>query len=583
MVWDLFRDSTFGQLVRLASGGRYFQYPEEKDHALLKKYVNEEKSGYMAHHGTTGPPEEGQREELSSTRGVRAREADNTAGSLSSSRTQLPLDDTSSETGVNGASGVKVDPEKGKDRTVIDWYGPDDPENPRNWSRGKRFFVTFEVVFLTFSVYIGSAIYTAGIMGVQEQFGVSQVAATLGLTLYVAGYGLGPMIWAPLSEIPYIGRSPIYIGTLFIFVMFQIPTAMAKNFGMLLAFRFLTGLFGSPALATGGATIADMYRPKKQAYGLAIWGIGAVSGPVLGPLIGGFAVQAEGWTWTIWELMWLSGVCWVFLVFLFPETSSTNILYRRTRRLRKLTGNDKLTCEPEMMAEQMTGKDIVTMTFVRPITLNFTEPMVFLLNLYIALIYGLLYIWFESFPIVFIEIYGFNLGEEGLAFLGLLVGTIVTMCFLFTWLYFHQEKQFNDKGEIEPEKRLIPAMVGSFFVPICLFWFGWSARPSIHWIMPIVGSGFFGVAAFLLFNSVLPYLSDAYPNDVASIFAGNDLFRSAFGAGFPLFASAMYKTLGVGWASSLLAFLGVAFIPIPFLLYRYGATLRKKSKHAKQF
>lgn len=68
--------------------------------------------------------------------------------------------------------------------------------------------------------------------------------------------------------------------------MFQLPTAYASNFGMLLAFRFLTGFFGSPALATGGATIADMYRPQKQAYGLAVWGIGAVCGPVLGPLVG---------------------------------------------------------------------------------------------------------------------------------------------------------------------------------------------------------------------------------------------------------------------------------------------------------
>lgn len=127
---------------------------------------------------------------------------------------------------------------------------------------------------------------------------------------------------------------------------------------MLLAFRFLTGLFGSPALATGGATIADMYRPQKQAYGLAIWGIGAVCGPVLGPLVGGFAAQAEDWTWPIWELMWLSGFCWVFLFFLLPETSSANIIYRRTKRLRQITGDQGLTCEPEIMAEQMTANDV---------------------------------------------------------------------------------------------------------------------------------------------------------------------------------------------------------------------------------
>jgi DHA1 family multidrug resistance protein-like MFS transporter len=143
-------------------------------------------------------------------------------------------------------------------------------------------------------------------MDVVQVFGVSQVPATLGLCLYVAGYGLGPIIWSPMSEIPQIGRLWVYIGTLckfgralweeelltsiVIFVMFQLPTAYASNFGMLLAFRFLTGFFGSPALATGGATIADMYRPQKQAYGLAVWGIGAVCGPVLGPLVGRYSI-----------------------------------------------------------------------------------------------------------------------------------------------------------------------------------------------------------------------------------------------------------------------------------------------------
>lgn len=257
-----------------------------------------------------------------------------------------------------------------------------------NWSRGKKFFVTFEICLLTFSIYIGSAIYSAGIEDVVKVFGVSKVAATLGLTLFVAGYGLGPMIWAPMSEIPQIGRNPVYIGTLALFVILQVPTALAVNFGMLLAFRFITGFIGSPSLATGGASIGDMYRPSKRAYGIGVWGIGAVCGPTLGPLVGGFAAEARGWTWTIWELMWLSGAALCLFIFFLPETSSANILYRRTRRLRKLTGNDKLKCEPELIGEQMTPKDIALMTLVRPITLNFTEPMVLLLNLYIALVYG---------------------------------------------------------------------------------------------------------------------------------------------------------------------------------------------------
>lgn len=421
---------------------------------------------------------------------------------------------------------------------------------------------------MTFGVYIGSAIYSAGIPSVMQDFHVSQVAATLGLTLFVAGYGLGPMIWSPMSEVPQIGRNPIYIGTLATFVVLQLAVIYAKNFGMLLAFRFITGFVGSPVLATGGATLADIYSPQKRAYGIGIWGAAAVCGPVLGPLVGGFAAEAKGWTWTIWELMWLSGAVLIMLIFFLPETSSANILYRRARRLRKLSGNGKLKSEPEILGEQMTGKEIALMVLVRPFTLNFTEPMVFLLNLYIALIYGLLYIWFESFPIVFVGIYGFSLGTEGLAFLGILVGALVAIAPFFWYTHRYTEPQFNENGELQPEKRLPPAMVGAFFIPICLFWFGWSARPNIHWIMPIIGSSFFSIGTFYLFNSVLGYLPDAYPDYVASVLAGNDFMRSSFGAGFPLFASAMYNKLGVGWASSLLAFLSITFIPIPFILYK---------------
>jgi len=274
-----------------------------------------------------------------------------------------------------------------------------------NWSLLKKVFVTFEICLLTTSVYIGSSIYSAGTESVAATFGVSTVAATLGLSLFVAGYGLGPMLWSPMSEIPYVGRNPVYLGTLVVFVAFQVPTALASNFGMLLAFRFLTGFFGSPVLATGGASMADLYTPKKRAYAMSIWGISAVCGPTLGPLVGGFAVQygpikgdiSAPWTWPIWELMWLSAFCLVFLVFFLPETSANNILVRRTLRLRKLTGDQKLTCEPMLMADGMSSHELVMMCLVRPITLNFHEPMVFLLNLYIALIYGLLYIWLESY------------------------------------------------------------------------------------------------------------------------------------------------------------------------------------------
>lgn len=367
---------------------------------------------------------------------------------------------------------------------------------------------------------------------------------------------------------------------MFAFAVLQLPIIYAPNFGTLLAFRFITGLIGSPVLATGGATIAEMYAPQKQAYGMGVWDIATVFGPAIGPLIGGVAAATKGWKWTIWELVWLSGFCFVFLFFFLPETSSNNILYRRTSRIRALTKNPKIKCKPELEAEGMSWKDFGVAVLIRPFSLSFTEPICFVLNLYSALIYGLLYLWFESFPIVFVDIYHFSGGTEGLAFLGMLIGSFTIMVPFFYYTHRFVEPQFNENDQLRPEVRLQPAMVGAFFIPVCLFWFGWSARPSIHWIMPIIGSAFFSMGSFLLYMAVFSYLGDAYPKYVASVFAGNDLIRSVFGAAFPLFANTMYRKLGVDWASSLLGFLSIAFIPIPFVLYFYGKRIRMASKMA---
>lgn len=226
----------------------------------------------------------------------------------------------------------------------------------------------------------------------------------------------------------------------------------------------------------------------------------------------------------------------------------------------------------------MTGAEITQMILVRPFTLTFTEPICFFLNMYIALIYALLYLWFESFPLVFINIYHFTEGTLGLAFIGILMGAFVVIGPFFWWIHKYLEPKFDLPGGMKPEQWLKPAFVGGFFIPVCLFWFGWSSRESVHWIVPIIGSGLFTIGAFLLFMSVLSYLGDAYPAYVASVYAGNDLFRSCFGAGFPLFANAMYTKLGIGGASSLLGGLSICFIPIPFILYRYGAQIRRRSK-----
>lgn len=344
---------------------------------------------------------------------------------------------------------------------------------------------------------------------------------------------MGPMLWSPISEIPSIGRGNIYFWTLATFILLQLPTGFAVNMPMFLVFRLLSGFVGSPPLATGGATIVDMYDPTHIPYGLCVLASFGVCGPVFGPIIGGFLAPVKGWRWTIWIFTWLCALVLLILFFILPETSEANILYRRAKRLRKATGDDRLKSQSEIDSVHHTKRHYA-LALGRAFTLTFTEPIVFFVDLYTALLYGVLFLWFESFPLVFNDIYGFSLGEQGLVFLGIFIGGIITVPAYLLWVTYRLIPNMI-KPSFKPEMVLPPTFFGSIALPICLFWYGWSAQKSVHWIVPIIGSSFFTVGIVTLFNSILNYLAIGYPAYVASIFAGNALFRASFGAIFPLF------------------------------------------------
>ena len=168
------------------------------------------------------------------------------------------------------------------------------------------------------------------------------------------------MFLSPLSEIPYFGRAPVYMLTLLIFSILQVPTALAKNLGTIIILRYLAGFIGSPPITTGGASVADMWKPDYRALAMGAWSAGCMGGPVLGPLLGGFAAQAKGWTWTIWQLLWVSAFTFVLLFFLLPETFAPNILARRARRVRRITGNQQYMSESEIEIKEVKPRVCVT-------------------------------------------------------------------------------------------------------------------------------------------------------------------------------------------------------------------------------
>lgn len=240
----------------------------------------------------------------------------------------------------------------------------------------------------------------------------------------------------------------------------------------------------------------------------------------------------KDWRWPIFELLWLGSFTFIILIFLLPETNGETILYKRAHRLRRLTGNDNLRSESEIRQSKMESSEILFEALLRPFQLM-SEPAVFYANLYLALAYAIFYLWFEAFPLVYNDMYHFNLGQSGLPFLGLLVTAFFASSAYIAWNYYHVEPEFVKNGHIVPESRMLVALVASVFIPMSLFIFGWTASPDIHWIAPTIGAALYLPGLFLLFQCLLVYLPSSYPKYAASILAGNDLFRSTVAGCFP--------------------------------------------------
>lgn len=463
---------------------------------------------------------------------------------------------------------------------LVDWYTTDDPANPQNWSSKKKVFVAFQICLYTFVVYCASSIYVPSQGGIMEEFGVGHPKASLGLSLYVIGYGIGPLLFSPLSEIPLVGRNPPYIITFALFVILCVPLALVQNYAGLLVLRFLVGFMGSPCLATGGASMQDMYSFLKLPYALTFWVAAAFNAPALGPVISAFAVTAMNWRWSFWETLWMAGPVFILMFITLPETSSSNILLRRAKRLRALNGGNQLKAQSEIDQGNMKIGSVIWSSIVIPLEISIKDPAILFTNVYTALQYGIYYSFFEVFPLVYPPMYGFNLGETSAVFVCITVACIMGIVIYCSYVYFYLEPDIIKNGMRAQEHRLVPAIFASFGIPIGLFIFGWTSNPDIHFMASVVGITLFGASGFVLFQCIFMYLPLSYPQYAASLFATNDTWRSALAAGAIIFARPLFINMGVGRGISVLA--GLAFMGVigMFGLYYYGAKLRARSKFA---
>jgi len=293
----------------------------------------------------------------------------------------------------------------------------------------------------------------------------------------------------------------------------------------------------------------------------------------------------KGWRWTQWPILFI-GLPTYLIGLAQKETYKRIILQQRAKRLGLPPPPNPMPSGPAKI------RFILFVTLLRPISMLFTESIVAYMSIYTAFNFSVLFGFFAAFPIVFqspypsIQIYHFNTGEAGLVFLGLGFGVSgATLLFIYIDRVTYRKttlarRASGDMTRLPPEERLYAAMVGSLLLPVSLFWFAWSARSTVHWIAPVLATVTFGCGNMLVFCSTVLYLIDTYgPQGGASAAAANGMLRYVVGAIFPLLMTPMYRTLGVDWATSLLGFVTVACLPIPWVLWKYGSKIRARSAY----
>ncbi|KAI9798383.1 MAG: hypothetical protein M1825_005367 [Sarcosagium campestre] len=407
-----------------------------------------------------------------------------------------------------------------------------------------------------------------------KDFGIeSETLATLGITTYLLGLAVGSVVLAPLSEV--YGRRPIYLISMSIFALLVLPCALARSLAEVLVVRFIGAVAGSVMIANAPGTVSDIADDEHRALAFSLWSIGPMNGPVTGAVLGGFVYEYLGWRWTNWLVLILAGVAVIFLA-LIKETYAPALLRKKARLQRKETKDKRWWSRYD---QELPLWPLLKVNLSRPFVLIVTEPICVFWDVYVAVVYAILYLSFVAYPIVFSQYRGWSPGISGLSFVGIGIGTMLGILvepLLRRMIDSHRPDP--DTGRAPPEAMVAVICMASVLAPAGQIWFAWTCVPtSVHWIWPLLAGIPFGAGNVWVFIYASNYLAHSYGIYAASALAGNTVLRSIVGGCLPLAGPAMYRSLGPNWAGTLLGLLEVILIPIPLVFYKYGHRIRRRS------
>ncbi|KAJ5525984.1 hypothetical protein N7494_012634 [Penicillium frequentans] len=480
------------------------------------------------------------------------------------------------EGGVTGTDGY-TDGHTEKDEELKEWQCYDKLGYSYPWY--KKWSIISVVFAVQLSMNWNASFYASSIKLYSKHFKISEQAARVGQMDFLIAYAFGCEFWAPFSE--EFGRWPIMQLSLLLVNIWQIPCALAPNFGTIVVCRLLGGVSSAGGSVTLGM-VADMWEAEEQQWAVAYVVLSSVTGSVLAPIVGGFVATYLDWHWNFWLQLILGGFVQIMHMFV-PETRCSILI---TREARKRRAQGQMVYSGDELKKSRLTLRYILMIWARPFIMFVREPIVLCLALFSGFSDALIFIFLQSYTPVYKQ-WNFSTIDTGLAFIPILIGYFIAYFSFLPWIFHHNNVRKKDPDGLQPEARLYWLLWVAPLLTIGLFGFAWTSLgpPHVHWIAPMIFSCLIAIANFSIYMATVDYMIASYGPYAASATGGNGFARDFLAGVAAIYSSPMYSNMGtthrLEWPSTLLGCLAIIFtIPI-YVFYWYGPTIREKCPFAQ--
>ncbi|EQB56530.1 hypothetical protein CGLO_03454 [Colletotrichum gloeosporioides Cg-14] len=478
-------------------------------------------------------------------------------------------------------------------------------QSPFAWTLKKKITVLFGTFIASTLAAYSAGGYAMASEPLTQKWDISNTEFNVGITLFVLGFGFAPMILALISEI--YGRYWVFVGSGAVFFCGTLGCAITASFPGMLVSRLIVGNGASVFATLTGGVVGDVFDKENRNTPMALYSLSIMIGTGLGPMMSGIIVDHLHWRWIFYVQMITVGSTTLALFFFFDETRSNVVLRKKCIALNKhfediilhRTASSTTADRPMLQSELQPSMDtpvrvqfrehfegpeldlsIIWRSFSFPLKLLFTESVVFWFSAWVSFAWAILFMQFNSIGLAFRSTYDFNSSQVGGVYTAVIVGSILgAVITIFQDPVF---RKLMPRQMATPEGRLYSACIESLFLPIGLFWFGWSTSKDTHWIVPALAVASVTIGIFTIYLAVFNYLADIYHRYASSALAAQSMCRNLLAGVFPLFTNTMFQKLGFGPAGSLLGGIGLLLSLVPWLLCIYGEKIRGRSPFAGQ-